>query len=1006
MALQKQNVNIPLAVGIDQKKDQKQLAVGKLNTLENGVFTKIGEVRHRFGYTAKNRSVTDGTNITDGRKIFTYKDELNLITKDNLYSYVNSNNWISKGTFYTAGVTTKQVVRNNYRQLSPSVAYTKGIGVYAWEDSSGGVRCSVIDRENNEAVLSNSLVDVNASNPFCIAGADYLYIYYYLVGDTSLNVRRIDPLNPTTLETATKLATDLDTDVFYDITPFGTNSFVLVYKNATPKISISYLKIDGDIAGVLDGYPSTVTFNDDVESSICVKTLNVGDLTNDGIYIFYHQTTDGLLYIKYPTNLTGTPTPVVVDSETTTVRNITANFLTNSSLQVWYEIEGASSWKNYIKSNTVSSGVAGTESVWLRGVGLASKAWRYDSGDYVIVTHSSTLQSTYFTVKSLSVSQNTIINKISPSRGAGLTTNQSLLPAVYNTGNDTFLAVTNNSGRLTTETGTLAGVEGVQGVSIDFNASDLYASERISGSLLIAGGLLQHYDGVNIVEHGFSLYPENITATVANGGYLEQGTRGAKFIYEWTDAQGQLHRSAPSVALQYITNATDKKCTFVIPTLKLTEKKSVKGEVNIVGYSTVVDGTTYYRMTPVTTPVINDVTVDTVTFVWGDSSGETDASIIDNEILYTTGGVLENIAPPSAKILKAYNNRMFIAGLPDSNEMWYSKITAQDEGIAFTDSFTNRVDKGNGGVTGYGVLDDKLVIFKNNQIFAMIGQGATDTGAEDDYQTPQQITADVGCSESRSIIETPLGIFYKSTKGIYLLDRSLVNTYKGAQVEDYNDYEVLGAELLENVNQVRFILENGICLVYDYYFDEWSVFTNFTNVVSSCIWQGQYVWLSSDGFVNVENWNTFKDNSVFVPMKIITSWVQIAGLQGYQRVYSGLLLGEFKSSHTLRLRVGYNFNDWWVDDLTVDPKAVLGLSAYGEDGYGEGSFGGGLLSDAIYQWQFKQSIQKCQSIRFEITGLDTYGLDGAGYAISSLVLECGVKKGYNKISADKSFGGA
>lgn len=1007
MALQKQNYNIPLAVGINQKKDPKQLEVGKLHTLENGVFTKIGELRHRYGYTAKNKSVTDGTTISDGRAIIPFKDELNLITSDGLYSYINSNNWLSKGSFYTASITAKQVIRNNYRQLAPTSAYTKGITVYAFEDSSGGVRCTIIDQDSNEAVLSNALVSAAGTRPLCVAGKDYLYIYYADTSATSLKCRRIDPLNPTTLETEIVVTNSMHATPFYDITKFGDNSFVLVYRNTTPRIAVAYIKITGEIAGVLDGFPAAITFNKDPDSSVCVLALNKGSLTNDSIYVFYHNTIDGVNALRYNTNLANTPTPVEIDPETTAIRNITACVTSDTTIQLWYEVYSATAYNAYIKSNTFNrAGTAGTPSVFLRSVGLASKAWRYDDNSYMVVAHQSTLQSTYFTVKSESLTSNIIINKIASNRGAGLTYRSSTLSGVYEIDTHKYILPTNIVGRLTTETGTLAGVEGVQGVTIDFNPSDLYTYERINNSLLIAGGMLQHYDGTNTVEHGFNLYPENVSSSVTNsGGQLVAGVRSAIFIYEWTDAQGQLHRSAPSVAISYTTSGGSSYVTFTIPTLRLTDKKGSKGEISVVGYSTIASGTTYYRMTSVTSPLINDTTADTVSFVWGNDAGETDAAIVSNEILYTTGGVLDNIAPPSAKYLKSYNNRLVIAGLEDENEFWYSKIVTQNEGLAFTDSFTGRIDKGSGGITALAALDDKLIFFKDTQIFATVFQGATDTGANDDYQTPTKITVDVGCNNPKSIVETPLGLFYKSSKGIYLLDRSLNNTYIGADVEDYNSDTVLNATLLEDVNQVRFILDSGVCLVYDYFFQQWGVFTNFTDALSACIWQGKYTYLKTDGTVNVEDSSTHKDNASFVPMRVITSWISTAGLQGYQRIYSGLLLGEFKSPHTLRLRVGYDFNDFWIDDLKIDPKAILGLTPYGEDDYGEGTYGGGLLRDAIYQWQFKQSRQKCQAIRFEISDLDTYGLDGAFYNISQLVLEVGIKKGYNRISQTKTLEG-
>lgn len=64
----------------------------------------------------------------------------------------------------------------------------------------------------------------------------------------------------------------------------------------------------------------------------------------------------------------------------------------------------------------------------------------------------------------------------------------------------------------------------------------------------------------------------------------------------------------------------------------------------------------------------------------------------------------------------------------------------------------------------------------------------------------------------------PLGIMYKSNKGIYLLNRSLQVDYIGSPVEDYNSQNITSADLIQDKNRRRFLTSSGVTLVYDYYF--------------------------------------------------------------------------------------------------------------------------------------------------------------------------------------------
>ena len=141
-----------------------------------------------------------------------------------------------------------------------------------------------------------------------------------------------------------------------------------------------------------------------------------------------------------------------------------------------------------------------------------------------------------------------------------------------------------------------------------------------------------------------------------------------KAIYTWTDAQGNIHRSAPSAQLQVQSTAANTSFTnasIAVPTLSLTDKGA--STVNIELYKTAVDGTTFYHATTVdnfTSPRPNDEGADWVVIY--DAMSDTDLQ--SQEFLYTTGGILDNIPAVSNSAVASFKNRLFIGGLEDKFE--------------------------------------------------------------------------------------------------------------------------------------------------------------------------------------------------------------------------------------------------------------------------------------------------------------------------------------------------
>ena len=113
-----------------------------------------------------------------------------------------------------------------------------------------------------------------------------------------------------------------------------------------------------------------------------------------------------------------------------------------------------------------------------------------------------------------------------------------------------------------------------------------------------------------------------------------------------------------------------------------------------------------------------------------------------------------------------------------------------------------------------------------------------------------------------------------------------------------------------------------------------------------------------------------------------------------------MLLGDYKTNHTLGSKVAYNFRQFYNEQHTFNFVDATSVTEYGDDAtYGSVKYGG--LSDGVFQFRMGLQNQKCDSIRFQF--FDTTSSDpGQSYSITNLMLEIGLKNTPIKLPATKS----
>lgn len=480
-------------------------------------------------------------------------------------------------------------------------------------------------------------------------------------------------------------------------------------------------------------------------------------------------------------------------------------------------------------------------------------------------------------------------------------------------------------------------------------------------------------NGTAVTPNMASEFSQNYSSTPVAGTYQY------KFLYSWTNVSGRLVRSKTSVAKSFTSNGNPVGIQVIVPTITNRAYTDCRVEV----YRTEASGTTFKKVSQ---------------FAYDPSWNESgqvifydtfeDSSISNNELIYTTGGVLDNVQPPASSVISRFKNRVLVSGT-DNTTLYYSKTNVAGEPVNFTEEGLLSLEDDGQEIIGHVQMDDKLLVFKQKRIIAFAGDGANDLGVGISWSQPQDVASDVGCVNQNSIQVFPGGVLFKSDKGIYLIDRGLNVSYIGQAVEDYNQYGVAKTLLLKDKNEVRFVLQGTtFTLVYNYNKGLWSIFTNFGGS-SACEHKGLFVRFSEAGYVYKENLATWLDqeatNQSYSPL-IDTVWMKIKGMQDFQRIYRTIVLGDLKSPHTLNYKIYYDYDETNFDEYNFLSSAISG-AAY---------------NDSVYQPEIHLKRQKCDAIRIVMTVIPTGGTEQS-LSLIDMSFQVGIKQGLMKVKAGKKL---
>jgi hypothetical protein len=994
MTVAKQVKDLPLSGGgIDEGIDEKVLPQGRMLQLRNCYYEKPGRLVKRLGSKVLPKTKLGGGILSRGTALFSHKDELVLTDGNEAFAYssTGAKSWVDKGAFSTPGLAAGVVISslNDTANLdSWDSGAAGGVAVFVYgggRATLGPVIATVVDTRTGTVLIAEQQLDTEGFHPHVIfndrgimgvawsnlTGNDVVYAPLENAGTPNIafgsNVIIVN--NQLQASGVVQNEYKMAARGLEPAAAAAQQRFAVVYVNIAGEVILLIRNADGSAVS------STTT------AALLTRAvwLSVNKNTGD-IFVFYADTSAPRVVRYRPFDSSGSAlgAAIVVDSIANhwqVAVTAVADLTTPSSMKVfWGEIDDglptAGPRETSLTMSAVvtnASAVSTAAAVFLGNIVPVSEAFTHTGVHYFFgVNMSGLLPSTGFLIDGNAG----LLLRFYPIEATPSTFDSSMARKVSHLGNGdyltSFLRSVSAAQEIISDTASSVAMD-LARIDIDLNRVGNIAAIEANTSLNLAGGYLHVYDGDRITEAGFQFGPGAFySINSIAGGSMANGNYELVAVYFWRDADGNEHYSRLGDITTH--NNTNTTIRVLVANYRVTSRPGVK----ILVYRSLVGATggPYY--------LAGSADNDTSTQTTQIDLTMNDANAQDNPTVYTGGGVLDNDSPPAPLYMWSDGQTAYLIAADDRRSLWVSKPISSRLAIEWSASLISRMPAGEELVAG-GTIDANVILFSANSIRLLLGSPPTATGGGGYTQT-RPISSDVGCVNARSVVVFRGGVLFKSSRGITLLDRSLQLNYIGGPVEDHNDAEILATCVIarSGIGHIRFLLDTGEVLVWDYILNAWSIFNE--PKAACCVnWRGVYAAVDYLGGVRHKlDRSHYLDEDTPYSHGARWPWIKVAGYLGWQRTKRLALLGEYRSRHTAAVAVYNGYNG-------LEPAQRREFSLEGDAG------------DA-WKARLRVAQQKAETLAIDVD----IEADGPGLALTSLSLEIGAKKGLAKLSKSAS----
>jgi len=553
--LVKQPININFAQGLNTKTDPYQVPIGQFLRLQNSVFTKGSRLTKRNGYGALPSLPDDSYNFTT-----TFNGNLTATGTQLAALADGSMSWVVKGDLQPVSLNTLPLIRSGTNQSQcDSVISSNGFICTVYTDNIpvAGVntlvyKYAIADSTTGQNIVQPTVIPSNGTVKFAprvfYLGNYFIILFGSLVTATDhLQYIAINVQTPTVVTAVTDISTLLKPFSTLAFDGFVANNTLYIAYNATDVggairvTSLSSVLTQGGTVVLSAHAANLISVTADESSGTPVIYVTFWDsVSNNGFTAAFNQILATIL----------APTQIITGQVITNLATIASS----SVLTAYYERSNNYTYDSSIPTHYTSvvtctqSGTVGTPSVLLRSVGIASKPFTINNEYYLLVTYSSAYQPTYFLING----SGKIISRFAYSNGGGYLTTGLPSVSVYGTqGSVAYLikdlvTAVNKTQGVANSTG-IYSQTGINLINFELGINQTVSAE-IGQNLNLTGGFLWGYDGYSPVENNFFVWPDNVEGTGSStGGAMLPQVYYYQWTYEWTDNQGNVQRSAPSI---------------------------------------------------------------------------------------------------------------------------------------------------------------------------------------------------------------------------------------------------------------------------------------------------------------------------------------------------------------------------------------------------------------------------------------------------------------------------
>lgn len=471
-----------------------------------------------------------------------------------------------------------------------------------------------------------------------------------------------------------------------------------------------------------------------------------------------------------------------------------------------------------------------------------------------------------------------------------------------------------------------------------------------------SGGVTGTYDNLAACELGFVDTPSIIVKEAASGTGLTAGLHTVYAVYIYRSANGVVYSrmSRPSAVTTVVDNLDWE---LINPSVASHGAVGGAALIDAGIYITTAGGQTLYAAR-ITSPVGATVTTGNITVA--DSAIQLAAEAYRQPEY--DGAAKDRFPPLASSHIQRHKDRLFIC---NGTNVYYSSFFVDGESPWFNPEFFIAVPGGQGPVTGTASLDGNLVVFKRNAVFLVDGDGPSENGGTGtEFSPPRRLATEFGCIEPRSIVSTPMGVFFRSDRGIELLSRSLSVDWVGEEYQTtINAFQYIsGATFDRQSGRVLFTAASaltadnrvsaGTVLVFDTTVNQWAQWplaTAMQDVAYSrlavsgtednriCYASADTVWYEASHSL---------DGSTYAPYDLETGWIRMESLQDRLFVNSMKALAKKQDNHDLTLSVAYDYSDTYTDTITFKASSMVDME--------------------VEQFEFQLPTEAVQAVRFRL----------------------------------------